>query len=163
MLRSGTHVRSDRDAAFLTRIRAALEIEREQSAQQSAIEMGSDNARPAAAAAEIHVKVAANDAYFHWHLLGGLAALMLALVIGWQGLGAWIALEATPQVAQVIVPVRESAASLPMVVAREESAVMIRDPQLDALLAAHKQFGGTSAFQKPSGFLSNAVFEGASQ
>jgi sigma-E factor negative regulatory protein RseA len=52
-------------------------------------------------------------------------------------------------------------AALPLVVAREEVPVMIRDPQLDAFLAAHKQFGGMSAFQKPSGFLSNAVFEGA--
>ncbi|MHB8949586.1 MAG: sigma-E factor negative regulatory protein, partial [Rhodoferax sp.] len=37
---------------------------------------------------------------------------------------------------------------------------MIRDPQLDALLAAHKQFGGTSALQGPAGFLRNATFDG---
>jgi sigma-E factor negative regulatory protein RseA len=37
--------------------------------------------------------------------------------------------------------------------------VMIRDPQLDALLAAHRQFGGTSALQMPTGFLRNATFE----
>jgi hypothetical protein len=30
---------------------------------------------------------------------------------------------------------------------------MLRDPQLDALLAAHRQFGGTSALQTPTGFL----------
>jgi sigma-E factor negative regulatory protein RseA len=36
---------------------------------------------------------------------------------------------------------------------------MIRDPQIDALLAAHRQFGGTSALQAPTGFLRNATFE----
>ena len=37
--------------------------------------------------------------------------------------------------------------------------VMIRDPRLDELLAAHKQFGSTSALQMPAGFLRNATFE----
>jgi sigma-E factor negative regulatory protein RseA len=40
-----------------------------------------------------------------------------------------------------------------------EAPVMIRDPQLDALLAAHRQFGGTSALQMPAGFLRRATFE----
>ena len=39
------------------------------------------------------------------------------------------------------------------------SQVMIRDPRLDELLAAHKQFGSTSALQMPAGFLRNATFE----
>lgn len=42
----------------------------------------------------------------------------------------------------------------------EAVPVMIRDPHLDELLAAHKQMGGTSALQMPSGFLRNATFEG---
>jgi sigma-E factor negative regulatory protein RseA len=40
---------------------------------------------------------------------------------------------------------------------------MMRDPRLDALLAAHKQFGATSALQTPAGFLRNATFEGAAR
>ena len=40
-----------------------------------------------------------------------------------------------------------------------ESPVMLRDPRLDELLAAHRQFGGTSALQMPTGFLRNATFE----
>ena len=39
--------------------------------------------------------------------------------------------------------------------------VMLRDARLDELLAAHKQFGGTSALQMPAGFLRNATFDGA--
>jgi sigma-E factor negative regulatory protein RseA len=37
--------------------------------------------------------------------------------------------------------------------------VMIRDPRLDELLAAHRRFGHTAALQMPAGFLRNASFE----
>jgi sigma-E factor negative regulatory protein RseA len=36
---------------------------------------------------------------------------------------------------------------------------MIRDARLDGYLAAHKQFGGTSALGLPSGFLRNATHD----
>jgi sigma-E factor negative regulatory protein RseA len=36
---------------------------------------------------------------------------------------------------------------------------MLRDPHLDALMAAHRQFGGPSALQNSSGFLRNATFD----
>ncbi|MDB5931304.1 MAG: anti sigma-E protein RseA, partial [Polaromonas sp.] len=36
---------------------------------------------------------------------------------------------------------------------------IVRDARLEELLAAHKQFGATSAFQESSGFLRNATFE----
>lgn len=39
--------------------------------------------------------------------------------------------------------------------------VMLRNPELDALLLAHQQMGGHSALQMPSGFLRNATFERA--
>ncbi len=45
------------------------------------------------------------------------------------------------------------------VVDNAEPPVMLRDPRLDELLAAHRQFGGTSALQMASGFLRNATFE----
>jgi sigma-E factor negative regulatory protein RseA len=46
---------------------------------------------------------------------------------------------------------------------REAAAApaMLRDSRLDELLAAHKQFGGTSALQMPAGFLRNATFDSA--
>lgn len=40
-----------------------------------------------------------------------------------------------------------------------DAGVMIRDARLDELMAAHRQFGGTSALQMPSGFLRNATFD----
>ena len=44
-------------------------------------------------------------------------------------------------------------------VTNAQGQVMIRDPRLDELLAAHKQYGSTSALQMPAGFLRNATFE----
>jgi sigma-E factor negative regulatory protein RseA len=41
--------------------------------------------------------------------------------------------------------------------------VMLRDPQLDAMLAAHRQAGGAPALQMSAGFLRNATFEGTSR
>jgi len=36
---------------------------------------------------------------------------------------------------------------------------MLRDPQLEELMAAHRQYGGVSALQMPAGFLRNATYE----
>ncbi|NBW50480.1 MAG: hypothetical protein EBR49_10405 [Betaproteobacteria bacterium] len=44
-------------------------------------------------------------------------------------------------------------------VAAADGSVMLRNPELDALMAAHQQMGGHSAWQAPSGFLRNATFE----
>lgn len=41
----------------------------------------------------------------------------------------------------------------------ESNDVMIRDAHLDALMQAHQQLGGHSAWQMPSGFLRNATYE----
>jgi sigma-E factor negative regulatory protein RseA len=45
------------------------------------------------------------------------------------------------------------------VVTNSDNSVMLRDPQLDELLAAHRQLGGGSALQTPAGFLRNATFD----
>ena len=129
----------------------AIKIEATKAHQESFSELKSIN------------NTAANDASFGWRLAGGFAALLAVVVVSWQGLSAGLESGAGPQLAQVIVPTGQSLAALPLVTASDGAPRMIRDPQLDAFLAAHKQFGGTSAFQKPSGFLSNAVFEGAAR
>ena len=40
-----------------------------------------------------------------------------------------------------------------------EQGTIVRDARMQELLAAHKQAGGASALQVPSGFLRNATFE----
>lgn len=44
--------------------------------------------------------------------------------------------------------------------AANEPATMLRDPRLDELMAAHRQYGGAAALQLPADFLRNANFEG---
>lgn len=93
-------------------------------------------------------RLAANDAW-GWPRVAGLAALALGVAVAWHVGGGDVG--APAQLAQI------APASQPA----EESTVqtMIRDPRLDQLLAAHRELGGVSALQKPSGFLRNATFE----
>jgi len=100
---------------------------------------------------------AANDDLFRWRWIAGVAALGLVAVLGWQmgdeAGGRLLALQ----------PVAQPAATQALAADSGDSTQpqrMLRDPQLDALLAAHKQAGGASALQMPSGFLRNATFEG---
>ena len=104
-----------------------------------------------------------------WNFSVGLGQINVTLaavaVLGWNVLGQWGPPLAGAQLAQVSAP----QVSPPELVAQQfiasgEPQVMIRDPQLDALSCpAHKQFGGASALQMPTGFLRNATFEGSAR
>jgi sigma-E factor negative regulatory protein RseA len=113
-----------------------------------------------------HRPDSANDSNFRWKILAGAASLAAVAAIGW---GVWLnggsAVGAGGQLAQTGAAAVSVAASGGAAVsaAGTEPQVMIRDPHLDALLAAHKQFGGTSALQMPAGFLRNATFESSSR
>ena len=116
-----------------------------------------------------HRPDSANDSNFRWKILAGAASLAAVAAIGW---GVWLnggapgsAVGAGGQLAQTGAAAVSVAASGGAAVsaADTEPQVMIRDPHLDALLAAHKQFGGTSALQMPAGFLRNATFESSSR
>ena len=95
-------------------------------------------------------RLAANDAW-RWPRVAGLAALALGAAVAWH-LGGDEA-GAPVQLAQTAPATRS--------VEEGAAQVMIRDPRLDQLLAAHRELGGVSALQKPSGFLRNATFERA--
>lgn len=101
----------------------------------------------------------ANDS--HWRLIAGVASLALVGVIAWQGFagvgaGESAVLARAPAVGGVAQSGEPVATAAPV----SDQPVMLRNAQLDALLAAHRQFGGASAFQAPAGFLRNATFEG---
>ena len=95
----------------------------------------------------------ANASRFRWKLVAGLASLSAIAFVGWGWVGG---LNTAPPVSLATAPAVPASA---VVVAAEQPQIMIRDPRLDELLAAHKQFGGTSALQMPAGFLRNATFE----
>lgn len=104
---------------------------------------------------------AANASVFRWKMLAGFASLAVVASVGWNSwsrlplggapAGTQLAV-ATPTPAPATVTAANSAPSSAL-------PLMIRDPRLDELLAAHQQFGGTSALQMPAGFLRNATFE----
>ena len=101
---------------------------------------------PVALAAEVPLLVAtalpsANADVLRWKWGAGLAASVLVSVVG---VSLWN---------------QTTASSLQATAAPADAQIFLRDPQLDALLAAHQQLGGHSALQMPSGFLRNATFE----
>ena len=103
---------------------------------------------------------AANSEVFRWKMVAGLASLAAVATIGWNAYSGLTAsqpgmqLAAAPAVTNQ--PSSQVAVNLPV---QNGAPVMIRDPRLDELLAAHKQYGSTSALQMPAGFLRNATFE----
>ena len=123
------------DEAFVARLRSQLGTARPLSAR---------SAQPVAGA----IRTSANDSVWRWKLVAGLCSLMAVAVLGWQ-LVALRPDTAAPQLATVV----------PAPSSTSEAPVMIRDPRLDQLIAAHQQQGGTSALQMPAGFLRNATFE----
>lgn len=112
------------------------------------------------------MEAAANASVFRWKMVAGFASLAAVAAIGWtslatlQGPGA----AGGAQLARTPDSVSSPGAAPVVAVADAEGGqVMIRDPRLDDLLAAHKQFGSTSALQMPAGFLRNATFDSPSR
>jgi sigma-E factor negative regulatory protein RseA len=95
----------------------------------------------------------ANESYFNWKWAGGLSAVAAAFVFGWNFVGT-TAVAPNGSGAQLA----QSAAQASPVETQNAAGVMLRNPQLDALIAAHNQVGGSSALQMPSGFLRSATF-----
>jgi sigma-E factor negative regulatory protein RseA len=104
--------------------------------------------------AKVRVAVStANDSFFNWKWVGGLSAAAAVVAFSWNlvsntailpsGAGAQLA-QAAPQAEPVVT--------------QTSAGAMLRNPQLDALIAAHNQAGGSSALQMPSGFLRSATF-----
>lgn len=100
---------------------------------------------------------AANAPRFGWKLLAGVASLVAVMAVSWNVLGGSGATVPPALLAQVAED--STVRVLQPVLASSEPQVMLRDARLDALMAAHQQFGGTSALQMPAGFLRNATFE----
>ena len=119
--------------------------------------------QPVFTAASVPIQ-AANDPVFRWKMVAGLASLAAVVMVVWsissalydRSAGAQMASvpAMVPTVAMVVNPSSTLAAA-----DGQAPQIMIRDPRLDELLAAHKQFGGASALQLPAGFLRNATFE----
>lgn len=96
---------------------------------------------------------AANDETFRWKLLASFASLAAVAAIAWNATG-FLAPVGAPQLAQ-------GTAQQSVVVVASPQGPVVRNARLEELLAAHRQLGGMSALQAPSGFLQNAAFDTA--
>ena len=151
------------DAGFMSRLRTELAKEPlPVRAPGAAQEPMAGVAVVAPAATE-----AANASVFRGKMAAGFASRAAVAAIGWSSLAS---LQGGPgqaapgaqraQSAERAAGVPTAPAAPVVAVADADGQqVMIRDPRLDELLAAHKQFGSTSALQMPAGFLRNATFE----
>ena len=146
VLRTGDLASGTAPAAFLSRLQLRLREEQRLSSGPRP-----DGESGQAAVLGTARQLPANDATFRWKLVAGFASLAAMAAIGWTVVGG---VPGKPEQAQP--------AAVPggAVLAGTDRGVMIRDPRLDELLAAHRQLGGASALQMPAGFLRNATFEG---
>ena len=106
-------------------------------------------------------KPAANDGVFRWKMVAGVAALAAVGSLVWGLLGVVGDKAGLPQagvLAQNQSAPQATQASMATIAVNVgqiagQDATMIRNPRLDELLAAHKQFGGVSALHQSTGAL----------
>lgn len=155
VLRSPELAPATDSAAFVSRLRSRL-------AAEAAPVAVSQPVVPAEPVAPVVLTVAAtpsaNAANWRWKLAAGFASVAAVAAIGWNMVGGMNSQPARAELAQSA-PV----APATTLAAEQATPAMIRDPRLDELLAAHRQNGGASALQGPSGFLRNATFEAPSR
>lgn len=161
VLRNGERGARGADMAFVERLRAQIaDVCPEPALQPQPVQMQQG-------------REAANSPVWAWKAVAGFASVAAVAAIGWNMMGVQSpgngAQLAGAPVQLVPAPAVQQAQAAPSPAPQQPvqlasgdptQAVMIRDPRLDELLAAHKQTGGASALQMPSGFLRNATFEG---
>lgn len=94
--------------------------------------------RPSAVRPE---SAAANDAVWRWKWVAGVAVMTAVGALSWGLLGDPTVWGGRSEVSKPSQP------------------PILRQPELEALLAEHRQYGGLSAVQVSSGFLRNATYE----
>lgn len=168
VLRSSDLARAASDTAFMARLRESLAAE----STPSDAPMMAVVAPHAGTVMQAAGEPAANESIFRWKLVAGFACLAAVGAIGWNAVGALGSSGTQAELARTTVnqsavvasavpstPAVAQSQTQSQVIVAGSPTVMIRDPRLDELLAAHRQFGGTSALQMPAGFLRNATFE----
>lgn len=103
---------------------------------------------------------AANDAVFRWRMVAGLASIAAMVAVAWGLTGEPSSPGAAgPQWVQAPVSSQAIAPALSSSPALSPQGPVIRDPRLEELLAEHRQHGGLSALQMPTGFMRNATYD----
>ena len=103
---------------------------------------------------------AANDGVFRWKLVASIATMAAVVSVAWQlggvadPVGAQMAAAPKPVESTVV-----AVASSTLQPVQTPQGTMLRNPELEALMAAHRQYGGMTALQMPAGFLRTATFD----
>jgi sigma-E factor negative regulatory protein RseA len=126
---------------------------------------------PAISVAQVRAP-AANDAVFRWKFVAGLASLAAVMAVSWSlletfpasvGPGAAVPqlalAQPSPEGAGVVRSVASATSVSAPLAVNTRQGVLIRDAELEALMAEHRQHGSVSALQMPAGFLRNATFD----
>lgn len=102
---------------------------------------------------------AANDGVFRWKLVASIATMAAVVSVAWQ-LGG-VADPVSAQMAAAPKPTESTvvAAATSLQPVQTPQGTMLRNPELEALMAAHRQYGGMTALQMPAGFLRTATFD----
>lgn len=103
--------------------------------------------------AAVLAPVAANDPVFRWKMTAGFASLAAVAAVTWH-----LVASPVPAVGPQLAAAPSAPDTIELVVT-PDGDVMVRDAQLDELMAAHRQWGGMSALQMPAGFLRSATYE----
>ena len=164
-------------AVFLADFHARLALDSSDGGDSFATEaapMQGGGAAPAEFAAQEVLAVidtrreAANASVFRWKLVSGFASVAAVAAIGWSVLTAGLGGQsgaggsefAKLAQSQPQIPSQPPSVAPPVAAqAGDAGGVMLRDPRLDAFMAAHKQFGGASALAQPAGFLRSASYD----
>lgn len=106
---------------------------------------------------------AANDSVFRWKLVAGLASVAAVMAVSWNlaGVGAPGATPGASAPVLVQAPAASPTETDPpeAVLVMTPQGAVVRDRQLEQLLNEHRQFGGMTALQAPTGFLRNATYD----
>jgi sigma-E factor negative regulatory protein RseA len=145
VLRSGELAAGTTSPVFVERLQARLRLEKPLSAPEPAQAVEIRYVRPQAA----------NDSSFRWKLVAGFASVAAIGAIAWSLAGVAPGKSDSGELAK--------SSGNATVLTAGERGLMIRDPQLDELLAAHRQLGGASALQMSGGFVRNAAFDGSNR
>jgi len=172
VLRSGESGAFGSNRDFLARLNARIaaepDLQRDVKGSQSLPESITPGAQPTLENGRIFPKssAAANDGSFRWKLIAGFASLAAVAAISGSAVGVFPNAPDGAQLARSDAARSSEGGAVLLAGAAETlpgAPVMIRNRELDALIAAHRQSGGSSALQNPSGFLRNATFEGSTR
>lgn len=160
---------------LLSGLRAQLAQEPPLSLQPAALEQLAPAQLPMTSAVQSLVRdPVANASVFRWKVAAGFASVAAVAAMGWNlvvvpaGTGSQLA--QAPAASQASVQLAQGTPGAPMmsvpqidgsviaVATGNGSEVILRDPRLDELLAAHRQFGSKASLQMPADFLRNASF-----